>query len=293
MNVIEVGAVRITLVEEIVTPTSVRWLLPDAEQPYELLERCREWLEPHFINERGHLLQSVHSFVVEAAGQTIVVDTGVGNDKNREGGLEPWHMRDGPFLDDLEAAGFPPQSVDLVVATHMHGDHIGWDTRLVDGEWVPTFPNARYLWVDHEWEHMTELSEQAGGDSELMKNSLRPVFDAGRVELVLPDHRVSDGVWFEPTHGHTPGRVSIRISSRGEEAVISGDVMHAPIQCAAPEERPRLGPDDDREAARTRRQFLERYADSGVIVLGTHFHKPAAGLVTRDGAAYRYDAAGS
>ena len=185
----------------------MRWLLPDAEQPYELLERCREWLEPHFINERGHLLQSVHSFVVEAAGQTIVVDTGVGNDKNREGGLEPWHMRDGPFLDDLEAAGFPPQSVDLVVATHMHGEHVGWNTRLVDGEWVPTFPNARYLWVDHEWEHMTELSEQAGGDSELMKNSLRPVFDAGRVELVLPDHRVSDGVWFEPTHGHTPGHV--------------------------------------------------------------------------------------
>ncbi len=286
---IAIGDVNVTLVEEMVVPTSVRFMLPEAEEPFELLERAREWLEPHFINERGHLLQSIHSFVVQAGDLTVVVDTGVGNDKLRTGGVAGFNLRDGPFLADLEAAGCPPESVDVVVCTHLHTDHVGWNTRLVDGAWTPTFPNARYLFVEREWDYWSGEAESDESTRTLMDDSLRPIADAGVMELVSPDYRISDELWLEPSHGHTPGHVCMRIASGGRDAVITGDLMHSPIQCAAPEQRSTF--DRDANAAReARRAFLERYADTDTVVLGTHFHAPAAGRITRDGDLYRYDA---
>ncbi len=284
-NTVQIGDARVTLVEELVMPTSARWMLPDHEAPFELLDACRAWLEPHFLNERGHILQSMHSWVIEVDGMRIVVDTGIGNDKDREsGGFEGWHMRSGPYLDDLAEAGAPADSVDVVLNTHLHGDHAGWNTKWVDGGWVPTFANARYQLVEQEWRYWGELPETP----DIIEDSVRPVVEAGAVDLVAADHRVSDSVWLEPSHGHTPGHVCVRISSAGQDAVVLGDVMHAPIQCAAPEQRPPLDAFVE-EARAARLAFLERYADTDVVVLGTHFHTPAAGLIRRDGGAYRYD----
>ena len=145
MGDITIGDVTLTRIQEMEMPTSVRWLLPDA--PPDLLDRCRDWMAP-FINERGHLLQSIQSFVIRTASETIVVDTCVGNDKDRQGGgIEGWHMLDGPFLEDSERAAVPPDQVDYVICTHLHGDHVCWNTRLVDGESAPVFPNARYVSV--------------------------------------------------------------------------------------------------------------------------------------------------
>ena len=284
-NTVHVGDVKLTLVEELVMPTSVKWMLPDHEAPYELLEASRSWLEPHCLNERGHILQSIHSWVIEADGMRIVVDTGIGNSKNRaNGGFEGWHMRTGPYLDDLAEAGAPADSVDVVLNTHMHGDHAGWNTKWVNGAWAPTFENARYQLVQQEWNYWRQLPEPP----DIIEDSVRPVVEAGVVDLVAADHRVSDSVWLEPSHGHTPGHVCVRIGSAGQEAVIIGDVMHSPIQCAAPEQRPAL--DSFVEEARAARiALLERYADTEVIVLGTHFHTPAAGYFRREGNAYRYD----
>lgn len=287
---IEIGPSTLTIVEELVLPTSARWLLPDAEDARGILERSREWMAP-FLNEQGHMLQSMQAFVVKTPERTVVVDTGVGNDRQRTGGIEAFHMRNGPFLEDLSAV-VDPADVDLVLTTHMHTDHVGWNTHLVDGRWQPTFPNARYLWVDREWAHWSAEAEHADSTRTLVGDSLQPVFDAGLVDLVPADYRIDDTLSLEPTHGHTPGHVSVRIRSGDGDAVITGDLMHSPLQCAAPDERPYF--DRDKDAGRkARREFLERYADTPTLVIGTHFGGPTAGHVHKDGDAFRFEAIGT
>ena len=157
----------------------------------------------------------------------------------------------------------------------------------VDGSWRPTFPNARYLLGRVEWEHWKkEEGDELNGVA--IADSVRPVFDAGLVDLVEMDHRISGEIWLEPTPGHTPGHVSVRISSRGEDAVITGDLMHHPCQMARPQWGSSFDSDAD-QARETRRAFLERYADGPVLVIGTHFAAPTAGRIVRDGEAYRFN----
>lgn len=283
----KVGDATVTVVEEFILPTSVRWMFPDAEAPFDILNPALPWLQPHFANERGHLLQSIQSFVIQADGITLVVDTGVGNDKNRGGGIPDFNMRAGGFLEEFVAAGFPVESVDFVIATHMHTDHVGWNARLEGDRWVPTFPRARYLYVDREWAHWQQEAETAEVTRTLIEDSLRPPLDAGLVDIVTPAHRISDSIWLEPSHGHSPGHVNVRIGSAGQEAAFIGDMMHSPLQCAAVEERPTF--DRDAKWAReTRREFLERTAGTQVRVYGSHFHRPVAGLVERDGANFKF-----
>ena len=186
---------------------------------------------------------------------------------------------------DLRAAGVPPESVDLVICTHLHVDHVGWNTRLDSGRWVPTFPRARHLFAREEWEHWS--SERDDDTRRILADSVQPVLDAGLATLVEMDHRVSDELWLEPTPGHTPGHVSVRLRSGDGDAVITGDLMHHPVQIA----EPRWGShfDTDMEQARkTRRAFCERYADGPVTVLGTHFHHPTAGRIRRHGETWRF-----
>jgi glyoxylase-like metal-dependent hydrolase (beta-lactamase superfamily II) len=230
------------------------------------------------------MVMSVHALLVESEGRRILVDTCVGNDKERS--IPGWDRRQGPFLDDLEEAGFAPDSIDTVLCTHLHIDHVGWNTRLEDGRWVPTFPRARYLFARDEYEWWVANDDEAYGP--VIQDSVRPVFDAGLVDLVDPAHVVTEEVRLEPTPGHTPGHVSVHIASRGEEAVITGDLMHHPVQCAHPEWG--SSADVDPEAAlRTRRAFLERYADRPVLVVGTHFAAPTAGHLVRDGGSWRLE----
>jgi glyoxylase-like metal-dependent hydrolase (beta-lactamase superfamily II) len=269
-----VGDVRITQVVEIANSSPASFLFGDALTP-ERLGRWR-WLRPDHVDERGRLIGSIHCFVIESKGRRIAVDTCIGNDKPRL--LAAWHQRQGTFMDELDRAGFAPESIDTVLCTHLHVDHVGWNTRLVDGRWVPTFPNARYLFGRIEWEHW---SREASADEtidqrQVLDDSVRPVIDAGLADLVDTDHAVTDEIRLEPTPGHTPGHVSVRIASRGEEAVITGDLMHHPVQCCDPD----LGSRFDWEPAmarRTRREFLERNAARGVLVLGTHFAPPTGG----------------
>ena len=248
------------------------------------LDAARGWLRPHFLNDDATITLSIHTFAVETAGMRVLVDTCVGNDKPRE--LPDWNMRRGPFLDDLEAAGFPPESFDRVVCTHLHVDHVGWNTRLENGRWAPTFPRARYLIGRAEWEFWREVEHPLGGD--VVTDSIQPVFDAGLVDLVESDAKISDEVRLLPTPGHTPGHVSVVIESGGAEAVITGDMFHHPVQCAHPEWRDFFDT-DDALAQKTRASFLSRYADRPVLILGTHFPAPTAGRIVRDGASYRFE----
>ena len=277
-----IGAAMITRIVEIEGPSPGTFLFEEAT-PERLLQHA--WLKPRFLTDDGRTIGSIHAFVVESEGRTIVVDTCVGNDKQR--GLKNWHMRQGRFLADFAEAGFLRDEIDTVLCTHLHVDHVGWNTMRVEDRWVPTFPNARYLFSRKEWEHWS--AAPAGADRDVQDDSVRPIFDAGLADLVEMDHRVTDGVRLVPTPGHTPGHVSVRIVSRGEEAVITGDLMHHPVQCAEPAWASRF--DVDAAAARrTRLQFLEAHADRPVLVLGTHFATPTAGRVVRDGAVFRFDA---
>ena len=277
-----VGAALITRIVEI-EGSSPGTFFFDEGTPERLLRHA--WLKPHFLTDDGRTIGAIHAFVVESEGKMIVVDTCVGNDKQRP--VKNWHMRQGRFLEDFAEAGFLRDSIDTVLCTHLHVDHVGWNTMRIEDRWVPTFPNARYLFGRKEWQHWSASPE--GPDRDVQDDSVRPIFDAGLADLVEMDHRVTPEVRLEPTPGHTPGHVSVRIVSRGAEAVITGDLMHHPVQCAEPEWATRF--DVDVEAARrTRRQFLEKHADRPVLVLGTHFATPTAGRIVRDGAVFRFDA---
>ena len=257
-------------------------LLPEALP--ERLSASEAWLRPRFLLEDGRIPLSIHAFVVESRGARILVDTCVGNDKPRP--VPDWDRRQGSFLEDLAKAGFARESIDRVLCTHLHVDHVGWNTMLDADRWLPTFPRARYLIGKKEWEYWKGGTDRLS--AALLSDSVQPVIDAGLVDLVEPDLEITDEVRLTPTPGHTPGHVSVTISSRGEEAVITGDLMHHPIQCAHPEWEDSF--DVDHELAReTRTRFLERCADRPVIVLGTHFPTPTSGRIVRDGQAWRFE----
>lgn len=276
----KIGAVTIIRVVEIEGSSPGTFFLKEAT-PERLLQHA--WLKPYFLTEEGRVIASIHCFVIQSEGRTIVVDTCVGNDKPRE--VKSWNLRQGKFLADLAEAGFPRERVDTVLCTHLHVDHVGWNTMLKDGKWIPTFPNARYLFGSKEWEYWSKEAE--GPDREVRNDSVRPILDVGLADLVAMDHRITSEVYLEPTPGHTPGHVSVRISSQGEEAVITGDLMHHPVQCAEPGWAANFDIDPD-TARRTRRAFLERNAGRSVLVLGTHFATPTGGRIVPDGAVFRF-----
>ena len=275
----QIGDVRISRVVEIEGSSPGTFFFKEAT-PEKLLQHA--WLKPHFMTDDGRLIASIHAFVIESQGRVIVVDTCVGNDKPRD--LKAWHMRKGRFLEDLAEAGFPRERVTDVLCTHLHVDHVGWNTRLEHGRWIPTFPNARYLIGRKEWDYW---KNETGGDKIVRDDSVRPILDAGLADLVKRTHKITSEVYLEPTPGHTPGHVSVHIRSKGAEAVITGDLMHHPVQCAEPSWASNFDVDPGK-ARVTRRAFLEKYKDGKVLVLGTHFAVPTAGRLSADGQAYRF-----
>jgi glyoxylase-like metal-dependent hydrolase (beta-lactamase superfamily II) len=241
-------------------------------------------MRPHFMTAEGKLVMSVHALVVDTGARRIIVDTCIGNDKERA--IPTWSRLQTNFLADLAAAGYPRESIDTVLCTHLHVDHVGWNTMLVDGRWLPTFPNARYLLAESEWRYWDANLDDASNRA-ILADSVRPVFDAGLVDLVDQHRRICAEVWLEPTPGHTPGHVSVHVASRGEEALITGDCIHHPCQMARTDWC--SSADYDRAQGKlTREALLERYADGDVLIIGTHFATPTAGRIVRDGRAYRF-----
>ncbi|REJ81258.1 MAG: MBL fold metallo-hydrolase [Acidobacteria bacterium] len=274
-----VGEVRIRRVVELEAAGGTRFLLPDATR-----EAVREidWLRPHFADAEGNLILSIHSWLLDTPSGRVVVDTGLGNDKQRE--IPLWNARSGPYLEELTSAGFAPGDIDLVINTHLHVDHVGWNTRWRDGAWTPTFPSARYLLGRVEWEHWSRRPEPQY--RQVIDDSVRPVVEAGLADLFEMDQRLTPEISAEPTTGHSIGHVSLWIESAGERALVSGDFLHHPAQAARPEWCSTADHDRD-QAIATRRRMLARLADEGVAVFGMHFGEPCR--VLRDGDAFRLE----
>jgi glyoxylase-like metal-dependent hydrolase (beta-lactamase superfamily II) len=253
--------------------------------PAEAWETHKQWLQPWALDTTsGNLVFPMQSFVLRTPHHTIVVDTCVGDHKKRQ--RPSWNLTSsGLYLKNLAAAGVRPEQVDYVMCTHMHNDHVGWNTRLEDGRWIPTFPRARYVMSENEWTYWSALHKETPQNQ--IEDSVIPIIESGQALLVKNDYALSDEIWFESTPGHTPDHVAVRLRSRGADAVITGDLIHSPVQCVELDWVPR--PDYDADLARkTRRAFLERYCERDVLVCASHFPSPSFGHIEPQGHDFRF-----
>lgn len=243
------------------------------------------WLQPRAMDPAsGNLIFSIQSFLVRTRHHTILVDTCIGDYKKRRRPSQN-DTRSGVFLTKLVAAGVHPEAVDYVLCTHLHADHVGWNTRLRDGRWVPTFPNAQYVVPQKEWEYWEAVHRDT--PLEYISDSVLPIVEAGKVVFVTNDYALNDEVRLEPTPGHTPDHVSIHLESNGAHAVITGDFVHSPVQFAELTWVPR--PDfNPNLAAQTRQTFLERYCETDVLICVTHFPSPSIGHIVPHGDEFRF-----
>ncbi|GLZ11722.1 MBL fold metallo-hydrolase [Actinomadura sp. NBRC 104425] len=278
------GDLTVRRIDEVTLPPQTGpWLLPEAT--IDLVGRT-PWLSPDFADGQGVLRLASHSFAVEVDGMRVLVDTGIGNGKPRAN--PAWHDLDTDYEARLRAAGFAPESVDVVLLTHLHADHVGWNTRAEGDAWVPTFPNARYLTSRTEWTYWAGVDMEEAR-RQMFRDSVHPVREAGLLDLIdVADEGtdIAPGIRLLPAPGHTPGQVAVELSSRGETALITGDSIHHPVQMAHPELcscvdiAPEL-------AVRTRKRLLGALAGTSTLLLGTHFPPPTAGHVRREDGGYR------
>ena len=268
----QVGDIKITRVVELEVTGGCRFILPEATR-----EACLplSWMHPHFMDDKGNLVMSVHALVVDTGETQIVVDTCIGNDKQRS--IPAWSNLQTSFLHDLERAGYSPSAIDYVLCTHLHVDHVGWNTRLVDGEWVATFPNATYLVAKNEWEYWTNEPE-GGTFDEVYADSVKPIEPLLQRVDAYAESEIVPGISLKPTPGHTPGHVSVNIQSNGEHALITGDCIHHPCQmtriewCSSADS-------DAAQGLKTRESLLEDLVNTDTLVIGTHFATPTAGYI--------------
>ncbi len=261
-------------------------LFPDFDP--EVLDAHRDWLEPNLLQPGTNLLiLAFNSYVIRTKHHVILVDTCTGNDKERP--HKPrYHMKNWPFLERLTAVGLSPADIDFVMCTHLHVDHVGWNTRLINGRWVPTFPNARYLFTKDELDHWQNDEKRALYTTDpYFEDSLLPVIEAGQADFVDMDYAFDDAAWLDPTPGHTPGHVCVHVKGTHSEAVMSGDLMHHAFQCTMPAWNSCfcVDPTASREM---RRAFLDRHADSDTLIMPAHFPTPSVGRIRRDGDAFRF-----
>lgn len=238
------------------------------------------WLYPHFADESGNLKALVQAFLIKTRESNILIDTCNGNDKTRTD-VPQWGNLQTEFLEKLAEIGATERDIDIVACTHLHMDHVGWNTTLEGGVWVPTFPNAQYLFAREEYEYWKKKPEkEIADDKAAFDDSIAPIVSAGLARFVEPQHQINDEISFIPSPGHTPCHVSVLIKSHGESAIISGDFLHHPCQIA----RPEWTTDADtlpEKAIETRKNILAEIADSNTLLIGSHFAEPVAGKVAR------------
>lgn len=271
----------------------VDFLLPQVDLAR--IDATAPWLRPRYLSDDDRVVMSFHSHVIDTGRQRILVDACVGNDKERP--LRPgWHRQRFGWMEALAAAGLKPEDIDVVCCTHLHADHVGWNTCLRDGRWVPTFPRARYLFGRRELAHWQAEHDEALAQGRSLPNhgsysdSVLPVIEAGQADLVDDGHEIDAGVWLEPAPGHTPGTMVLHARSAGCRAVFSGDILHTPVQLVDLGWNSRFC-EDPALASQTRRGLVEAVAGTDTIVLPAHFPDPAGGRIGDQGGAWCWQAA--
>jgi glyoxylase-like metal-dependent hydrolase (beta-lactamase superfamily II) len=282
-----IGDVELTRVLEFEGPFEDPMALHPGATP-ELVDKHRHWMEPRILDPKtGRLFFTFHSVIIRTKRHLILVDTCSGNNKDRPH-KKRYHQNEWPYLENLSKAGFRPEEIDFVLCTHLHADHVGWNTRLINGRWVPTFPNAKYVFARREFEHWSQqdLRDEYSTDG-FFQDSVLPVMETGQTVLVDTTHKFDENVWLEPSPGHTPGHIIVCIESNGQSAVLSGDIMHTALQCAEPQLNSCFCV-DPAQARLTRRTFLDRFADTATMVIPGHFPTPTAGWVRSKGGNFRF-----
>jgi glyoxylase-like metal-dependent hydrolase (beta-lactamase superfamily II) len=251
------------------------------------LDENRSWLVPRFQDAAsGNLVITIQSFLIRRNGLTVLVDACGGNDKERK--RPHFHRRSRPWLETLRSAGVAPEDIDVVLCTHLHVDHVGWNTRLENGRWVPTFPNARYVIAQREWDYWRTAGPAAFAfTGDYITDSVLPIFKAGLADLIGDEYLLASDIALEAAPGHTPGLRMVRLGGGRHEAILCSDLMHHPLQVRYPTWSTRFCADPD-QARLTRIEFFKKHADSGRLVFPTHFPTPTGGTIGRDGAEYRF-----
>lgn len=288
MVMIRVGGATVTRIEETYAPAFQPSTFFPAWDP-EVLSRHSAWMVPdHFDPSTGCLKLSVHSWLIEVGGRRILIDTCVGNDKERP--TRPmWHRMQTAYLERLSAAGVDPEDIDVVMCTHLHQDHVGWNTHLVDGRWVPTFPNARYIFSRADYEDSLARDadpKTAPANHGSFRDSIVPVVERGLADIIEPPFRFDEYLTIDPAPGHTPGHIVVNLDSNGVRTLFPGDVIHHAIQLYRPEWNCFACADAEMARA-TRRRVLERCAESGALLAPTHFGAPFACHVEQHENAFR------
>jgi glyoxylase-like metal-dependent hydrolase (beta-lactamase superfamily II) len=282
----QVGDLKISRIAEVqLTAFAPEALLPrwDAER----IKKHLSCLIPGSLDEAGrHLILSTHAWLVKSPEHTILIDTGIGNDKLRAAPM--FNQLRTPFLERLREAGASPDDIDIVLLTHLHTDHVGWNTRLVEGQWVPTFRNAQYVFSRIEYEALNMLSQSGGASRGFFEDSVQPIVAAGQAQLVASGQSaLIDNLALHPTPGHSIDHWSISLSSRGETAFFAGDVMHHPVQIYQPTWSSVFCPSPE-DAQKSRMWALKFAADNDALVFSSHFAGSSAGRVRQGGRGYSW-----
>jgi glyoxylase-like metal-dependent hydrolase (beta-lactamase superfamily II) len=256
-----------------------------------LLDENRAWLEPTFIDSAGGVTLCIQGFVIKTPHHNILIDSCVGNNKQRP--TRPfWNMLNSDrFESELGATGLTVNDIDYVMCTHLHGDHVGWNTRLDNGRWVPTFPKARYLMTDRELAHWTAREKDNPASCPWITDSVLPIVAAKREQIVKSDFTFNELVQLVPTPGHTIDHFSVLVGDKSNDAFITGDMIHSPLQGKYPD-LGMLADYDSKQAGQTRRQIFDRFCDAPTLMCLSHFPAPSTARVRRWGDGYEFVAAG-
>jgi glyoxylase-like metal-dependent hydrolase (beta-lactamase superfamily II) len=246
----------------------------------ELLDEHRPWMQPRYLDAEDMLVLCIQSYLVRTRHHNILIDTCVGNDKPRP--ARPfWHMSKADRWEKaLAATGLTAADIDFVMCTHLHVDHVGWNTRLENGRWVPTFPKARYLFADRELAFWTKRQKDDPAACPWIEDSVLPIVAANRADVVKSDHAFNDLVTLIPTPGHTIDHYSVHVGKPGADAVITGDMIHSPLQARFPEIG-MMADYDSKLAGETRNKLFGRFCDTSTIMCTAHFPSPSTGRVVR------------
>jgi glyoxylase-like metal-dependent hydrolase (beta-lactamase superfamily II) len=246
----------------------------------ELLEQNRVWMQPKYLSPEDKVVLCVQSYLVQTPQHNILIDTCVGNHKPRP--ARPfWNMMNSDRYErGLGSIGVGVAEIDFVMCTHLHVDHVGWNTRLENGRWVPTFSKARYVFADRELAHWTERNKADPAACPWITDSVLPIVAANRVDIVKSSHAFSDLVALIPTPGHTIDHYSVQIGKSGADAIITGDMIHSPLQARYPEIS-QMSDFDPKQSAVSRRELFERICDTPTRICTAHFASPSRGRIVR------------